>query len=146
MRDFRYVDDATRYAFGSICFCIPRQRRDMSKAKGIYLISNWCEATIYRVRAKREHIEFIFREIYSLSRTYFTKVNISTERKTRARIRGENPSILALSFCKGAWVSPYMHLTRQMRCLHFCQSVNSPLMMSPYLQPLFTYSFSLKAN
>ena len=51
-------DIQTRYAFGSICFCIPRQRRDMSKAKGIYLISNWRVATIYRVRAKREHIEW----------------------------------------------------------------------------------------
>ena len=27
------------------------------KNQGIYLISNWSEATIYRVRAKREHIE-----------------------------------------------------------------------------------------
>ena len=88
----------------------------------------------------------------NLSWTYFTKVNISTERKTRARIRGENPSILALSVCVGVprsevWalgvhvygfgLSPYMHLTRQMRCLHFCQSVNSPLRISPYTASAF---------
>ena len=34
-------------------------------------------------------------------------MNISTERKTRARIRGENPSILALSVCnKGLGLAP----------------------------------------
>ena len=48
-RDFRQVANATRYACGSICFCITRHRRDMSKARGIYLISNGSEATIYRV-------------------------------------------------------------------------------------------------
>ena len=42
-------------------------------------------------------------------------------------------------FVKGFGLSPYMHLTRQMRCLHFCQSVNSPLRISPYPQ----YSFFL---
>ena len=46
--DFRYVTIATRYACGSIC---------LLRKRGIYLISNWSEATIYRVRAKREHIE-----------------------------------------------------------------------------------------
>ena len=30
----------------------------MSKARGIYLISNLRAAAIYRVRAKREHIEW----------------------------------------------------------------------------------------
>ena len=30
-----------------------------------------------------------------------------------------------------------MHLTRQMRCLHFCQSVNSPLRISPYTASAF---------
>ena len=53
LRDFRYVANATRYACGSIC---------LLRKRGIYLISNWSKATIYRVRAKREHIEFIFRE------------------------------------------------------------------------------------
>ena len=48
LRDFRYVTIATRYACGSIC---------LLRKRGIYLISNWSEATIYRVRAKREHIE-----------------------------------------------------------------------------------------
>jgi hypothetical protein len=40
----------------------------------------------------------------SKARTYRVgEANISTERKTRARIRGKNPSILALSVCKGVW-------------------------------------------
>ena len=38
----------------------------------------------------------------SKARTYRVgEAHISTERKTRARIRGENPSILALSVCVG---------------------------------------------
>ena len=52
LRDFRYVANATRYAYGSICFCIPRQRRDMSKAKGIYLISSLSRAKTYRICRK----------------------------------------------------------------------------------------------
>ena len=43
----------------------------------------------------------------SKARTYRVgEAHISTERKTRARIRGENPSILALSVCKGVWAKP----------------------------------------
>ena len=38
----------------------------------------------------------------SIAKAYrVNEVDISTERKTRARIRGENPSILALSVCVG---------------------------------------------
>ena len=50
--DFRYVANATRYSCRSICFCIPRQRRDMSKAKGIYLISSLNEVKAYRICRK----------------------------------------------------------------------------------------------
>ncbi len=39
LRDFRYVADATRYAYGSIC---------VLRKRGIYLISNWRGATIYQ--------------------------------------------------------------------------------------------------
>ena len=43
----------------------------------------------------------------SKARTYrVCEAHISTERKTRARIRGENPSILALSVCKGVGAKP----------------------------------------
>ena len=47
-RDFRYVAYATRYAFGSIC---------LLRKRGIYLISNYRKAIIYRIRTKREYIE-----------------------------------------------------------------------------------------
>ena len=61
------------------------------RKRGIYLISNWCVATIYRVRAKREHIEFIFRE--HISRKW-----IYRQKKKRARTEVFSPLILAL-FC-----------------------------------------------
>ena len=101
-------DIQTRYVLThSICFCIPRQRRDMSKAKGIYLISNWRVATIYRAWAagvpRSEEWALGVRSIAKayrvhLSWTYFTKVNISTEEKTRARIEGFI-SFYSCSFC-----------------------------------------------
>ena len=56
-------------------------------------------------------------------------------------------------FVKGVGLSPHMHLTRQMRCLYFCQSVNSPLRISPYSFGLFLlflppikYNIVLKNN
>ena len=43
----------------------------------------------------------------SKARTYRVgEAHISTERKTIARISGKNPSILALSVCKGVWAKP----------------------------------------
>ena len=108
LRNFRYVANATRYACGSICFCIPRQRRDMSKARGIYLISNWSEATIYRVRAKREHIES-------------TKL-IYRQKKNKSKNRRIFPFTLALSASNmglgevALQLLPFLYLTGQMRC------------------------------
>ena len=78
----------------SICFCIPRHRRDRAKARGIYLISNWRVATIYRVQAKREHIESAKRHI--------------DRRKNKSKNRRCYPFILALSVCKyGFGLSPF---------------------------------------
>ena len=101
LRDFRYVAIATRYACGSICFCITRHRRDMSKARGIYLISNWSEATIYRVRAAGvPRSKECALGVRSGARTYRVNgVDISTKEKTRARIEGFSPFTLALSAC-----------------------------------------------
>ena len=59
----------------------------------------------------------------SKARTYRVgKAHISTERKTRARIRGENPSILALSACYMGLGLAHLRLTNQMRCLHLVQA------------------------
>ena len=67
----------------------------------------------------------------SKARTYRVgEAHISTERKTRARIRGENPSILALSVCNKGLGLAHLRLNRQMRCLHFTQTTNSPLSFS----------------
>ena len=76
LRDFRYVAIATRYACGSICLLLKR---------GIYLISNWSEATIYRVRAKREHIE-------SAKPTY-------RQKKKESKSTGRKLLIFLLFFC-----------------------------------------------
>ena len=52
---------------------------------------HFAKTRIYRVRATREHIEFIFREHTS------RKMHISTERKSKSKNRGFFPFILALS-------------------------------------------------
>ncbi|MBQ8907441.1 MAG: hypothetical protein IJY71_02515, partial [Clostridia bacterium] len=60
----------------------------------------------------------------SKARTYRVgEAHISTERKTRARIRGENPSILALSAFNMGWGLAHLRLSRQMRCSHFAGRV-----------------------
>ena len=108
LRDFRYIADgnyvpsATRYACGSICFCIPRQRREMSKARGIYLISNWCS------QSERQYIELERSESISSQRRgpqnevwvlgFTSEVDISTKEKREQEYK-EKILIFLLSFC-----------------------------------------------
>ena len=66
-------DIQTRYVLKhSICFCIPRHRRDMSKAKGIDIISSSTEGRTYRIRALRNI--FLKTRIYRICR----EANISS--------------------------------------------------------------------
>ena len=89
--------------------------------EGIYIISHWSEATIYRTSKA------------SISRLL---ANISPNRK-RENISGFQICSLFL-FVIRVWAEllcssrPSMRLTSQMRCLHFCQSNNSPLRTSHY--------------
>ena len=118
-------DIQTRYVLThSICFCIPRQRRDIQtryvlthsicllRKRGIYLISNWSEATIYRVWAKREHIEFIFREHISRKWIYRQKEKWEQEYKDFLLV------LLLFSACIRVWAYPILHLSGRTRCSH----------------------------
>ena len=64
-------------------------------------------------------------KISSLPRNDFIK---PTEKEITFRLRTD---LLSLSVVIKGWLSPYLRLTSQMRCLHFAQSINSPLRTSP---------------
>ena len=96
----------------------------MSKAQGIYLISNWRVATIYRVRAKREHIEW-------------AKLTYRQKKKESKSTRRSSLYSCSLSAYNMGIGLAHLHLTGQMRRLHFCQSINSLLRTSPISRPFF---------
>ena len=81
------------------------------KREGIYIISHWSEATIYRTSKA------------SISRLH-SKHIAKQKKEITFRLRTD---LLSLSACNMGLGLAHLYLTSQMRCLHFCQSVNSPL-------------------
>ncbi len=89
--------------------------------EGIYIISHWSEATIYRTSK------------VSISRLL---ANISPN-KERENVSAVKTDLFSLSACYMGLGLAHLRLTSQMRCLHFCQIVNSPLRTSSYCDILF---------
>ena len=54
--------------------------------------------------------------------------------------------MLSLSACNMGLGLAHLRLTSQMRCLHFCQSVNVPLRIPPYPATVFYYWWNLEAE
>ena len=97
LRDFRYVANATRYAFGSIC---------LLRKRGIYLISNWCS------QSERQYIELERSESISSQLSWHIDRRKNESKSTRRKCLYS----CSLSVCIWVWAYPILHLFWQIRC------------------------------
>ena len=67
------------------------------------------------------------------------RISLYTNKK-RENISAHKKPICSLFYvCNKGFGLAHLRLTSQMRCLHFCQSKNSPLRTSPYIPSGFIY-------